>query len=423
MPSVISKLYAAASSGSVQRTLDLLSSGSSDIDRRCDEDGWTPLVVAVHRGYLRIVRVLLRFGADMSVSADDGHTALHCSIGGKHRAVSKALIKAGADIEAPADFVRTGFKPVQGQTPLHLATEVGFSEGMVALVDAGAKVNSRMSNGATPLYIASCMGNLTAVKILLHKKANPLLRVGTTHPIEIAAQQGHLEVVRELVQRLGVNGCSDEGGVGALETAAYKNQLNIVTFLLGSGIVDFDGTALCAAIEGRNEACIKLMVSRMGGNANIVERAYTNIDTACGNPLLCAFDTGRGYAPRIVKFLLEHGADTKMKVRFEIQGLGKIVKEPLVAAKLILQHEQTHFEVADGEAVDGLKGVVRLLQQEAAVHANSWAWPTDTRRSTNINRKLPAFRIRRGPRPSVPLAMERYINKHDGAFQGYENKG
>ncbi|CAN0044754.1 unnamed protein product [Pylaiella littoralis] len=242
---------------------------------------------------------------------------------------------------------------------------------MVALVDAGANVNSRMSNGLTSLYIASCLGNLAAVKILLHKKANPLLRVGTTHPLEVAAQQGHLKVVQELVHRFGVDGCSDEGGTCALETAAYRNRLNVATFLLDSGIVDCDGTALCAAIGGRNEACIKLMMSRMGGNANMVEHYYTNIDNACDNPLLCALDTRRGYAPRIAKFLFEHGADTKMKVRFEIQGLGEIVEEPLVATKLTLRHEQTHVEVADGEGVDGLKGVFRLLQQEAAVYANS----------------------------------------------------
>lgn len=419
MPSVVSELYAAASSGSVQRTLGLLSSGSSDINRGCDKDGWTPLMVAAEKGYLRIIRVLLRFDADVSAKADGGHTALHFSIGGKHLAVSKALIKAGADLEAPAEFVRTGFKPVQGQTPLHLATGVGFSEGIVALVDAGAKVNRRLSNGATPLYIASCIGNLEAVKILLNKQASALLRVDTTYPLQVAAQQGHLEVVRELVQRLGANGCSDEGGIDALETAAYKNQPDIVTFMLGSGIADCSGTALCAAIEGRSEACIKVLISRMGGNENMVESVYTNIDNAYDNPLLCAFDAGRGYAPRIVKFLLEHGADTKTNVQFEIGGLGEIVEKPLVAAKLILRHEQTHFEVADEEGVDGMKGVVRLLQQEAAVRANSWAWPIDTRRSTKINHKLPEFKIRRGPRTNVLLAMQRYSNKHDGAFQGY----
>lgn len=403
MPSVISKLYCAVSSGSVERTVDLLSSGSGDVDRCSDEDGWTPLMVAADRGYLRLVRVLLRFGADVSLSTEDGHTALHFAIGGRNLAVSKALIRAGAEIEAEADFVRTGGRTVKGQTPLHLATGGGFCEGMVALMDAGANVNSRMSNGSTPLYIASCLGNLAAVKVLLHKKANPLLRVNKSYPLGVAAQQGHLQVVQELVRRFGADGCSDQGGICALETAVYRNRLDVATFLLDSGIVDCDGTALCAAIEGRNEACIKLMMSRMGGNENMVERYYTNIDDACDNPLLCCLDAGRGYAPRIAKFLLEHGANSRMKVRFELPGLGEIVEEPLVAAKLTLRHEKTHFRVGDTEGVDGLKGVVRLLQQEAAVHANSWAWPTDKDGGTKINRKLPAFKIRTGPRPEVLL--------------------
>lgn len=145
---------------------------------------------------------------------------------------------------------------------------------------------------------------------------------------------------------------------------------------------------------------------RRGGHD---QRGYTNIDNGCDNPVLCALDTGRGYALRIARFLLDHGADTTMIVRFEIQGLGAIRETPLVAAKLTLRHEQTHFQVADGEGVDGLKGVIRLLQQEQAVHATSWSWTADTGRATTVVRKLPAFKIRAG-RPKVLLAaMDRCV--------------
>ncbi|AAK14427.1 EsV-1-1 [Ectocarpus siliculosus virus 1] len=400
MPSTVSTLYSAASTGSVERTLDLLSDGFTEIDKRCDENGVTALMCAANKGYLRIVRVLLRFGADVSVSTDDGHTALHFAIGGRNLAVTRALIRAGADVGAKADLLRTESEVIQGQTPLHLATGEGFCEGMVALINAGANVDSRMSDGSTAMYIAACMGNLEAIEILLQKKANPLLRVGPTHPLDIATHGGHLRVVQELVQRFGIDGCADEGAIGALETAAYENHQTILAFLLDAGVIDTDGTALCDAIEGRNEACLKLLVSRRGGNAHMVERNYTNIDNAYENPLLCAFGTGRGHAPRITRFLLDHGADTKKKVRFEIEGLGEMTDEPLAAAKITLRHEQTYFEDADAEGVDGLKGVVRLLQQEDAVHANSWAWPTDTDRATKIVRKP----IRPGSRPKVLLA-------------------
>lgn len=66
--------------------------------------------------------------------------------------------------------------------------------------------------------------------------------------------------------------------------------------------MDSNGTALCAAIEGRNKACLRLLMRRRGGYAHMVERAYTNLDNGCDPPALCAFDTGRGNAPRLARF-------------------------------------------------------------------------------------------------------------------------
>lgn len=75
MPSTLSKLHHAAASGSVERMLDLLSRGSIDIDAGCDDHGWTPLMFAADTGYLRVIRILLKWGADVSAKTVDGHTA------------------------------------------------------------------------------------------------------------------------------------------------------------------------------------------------------------------------------------------------------------------------------------------------------------------------------------------------------------
>ncbi|CAN0457603.1 unnamed protein product, partial [Ectocarpus fasciculatus] len=64
---------------------------------------------------------------------------------------------------------------LEGDTPLHLATSVGETAAMRALIEEGASVDSRNPGGATPLYIAAMQGHLGAVKVLLHAKANPLL--------------------------------------------------------------------------------------------------------------------------------------------------------------------------------------------------------------------------------------------------------
>lgn len=185
----MSKLHNAASNGSVERTLELLYGGTTDNDRGCQEHGWTPLMLAAEKGYLRIVRLLLRFGAGVSVRTDQGHTALNFSVGGQHLAVTKALIKAGGDLEAEADLILTGSTTSQSHTPLHLAAGEGFCEGIMALINAGAKVDSRLDNGASPLYLAACCGKLEAVRVLLGAKANPRSRVGPSHALDVAAQE------------------------------------------------------------------------------------------------------------------------------------------------------------------------------------------------------------------------------------------
>ncbi|CAN0221576.1 unnamed protein product, partial [Ectocarpus sp. 4 AP-2014] len=92
-----------------------------------------------------------------------------------------------------------------------------------------------------------------------------------------AAENGHLEVVRHLVQRFAIDGCSRDDGAQALVEAASQNQVDTVTFLFDNGVVDAEGIALCAAVEGRREECIELFLRRQGCNANTSTRAYANM--------------------------------------------------------------------------------------------------------------------------------------------------
>ncbi|CAN0454105.1 unnamed protein product [Ectocarpus sp. 12 AP-2014] len=94
-------LHRAANDGSVERVVALLASRPSIDINEGAEYGWTPLMLAAWRGSSWVVRLLLNRGANVSVVADDGHTALHLSArDGGHPVVTKILLKAGADIEA-----------------------------------------------------------------------------------------------------------------------------------------------------------------------------------------------------------------------------------------------------------------------------------------------------------------------------------
>ncbi|CAN0568743.1 unnamed protein product [Ectocarpus sp. 12 AP-2014] len=176
MPSTLSK-----ASGSADPTI-----ATTDIDRRYGDTNQTPLMVASVVGSSRVVRDLLRQGASVSVADSDGYTALHHSVYHRHLAVSISLIEAGADLEARHGGI---------DTPLHVAATKGFCQGMVVLMD------SRLDDGATPLFEVAKDGRLQGVKILLRANANPLLSAYGSPPLYMAVYNGHLNVARELRRR------------------------------------------------------------------------------------------------------------------------------------------------------------------------------------------------------------------------------
>ncbi|CAM9507180.1 unnamed protein product, partial [Pylaiella littoralis] len=241
----------------------------------------------------------------------------------------------------------------------------------------------------------------------------------------MAVYNGHLKVVRELVYWYGTDRCTSDGGALALVTAASRKHVDIVTFLCDAGVVDTEGVALCAAIEGCSEACVRLLLERLGGNANTGTRAYVNMDHGTlpeaydefvfqETPLVSTFNLGSFHAPRFARLLLEAGADATSGVRFPCDSDGEedegFIGTPLeVATSYIRRFSPMRVH---REMVRGLKGVIRLLRQEEAVHSVSWTWPIDTgrsverasrKKSTSIARMLPLLK-RRAAKPRVLLA-------------------
>jgi len=72
-----------------------------------------------------------------------------------------------------------------GNTPLIKAAQIGFIEGVSALVARGAKVNLGNSSGETPLIIATQQRDLALVRVLLTSGADP------RQPDRIAGKSAH----------------------------------------------------------------------------------------------------------------------------------------------------------------------------------------------------------------------------------------
>ncbi|CAM9653113.1 unnamed protein product [Ectocarpus sp. 8 AP-2014] len=352
------QLHKAAYHGSADRVDALLSTGSVDINQG-NPKGWTPLMLATEKGHSRVAKSLLEKGANVSVVGDGGFTALLASAQSGQQAIAKMLVKARANLES-AD--------IDGSTPLHVAAQGGHSGVMRVLLEAGADPNSRRSDGATPLFSAALGGYVDAVRELLQKQANALL-----------ASHGHSEVVRELIQQLGVRGCGGvSGGVESLRLAATEQYVEIMGILTVGGVVD-TGRALVVAAEYSREESVKFLLQHQaGGGTWYVNNA---LDPFGRTPLVCTIEACGSSSPRIARCLIDARADTKSTVLVTKSGEWTTSRDtPLGFATRSLRQNKVGGKNATEEQLRSLKAIHRLLSQVEAVHAVSWLWrSSDTR--------------------------------------------
>lgn len=371
-------LHKAANEGSIERAALLLSRKASVacIDRP-DPQGWTPLMHGTWRGSSSVVRLLLSNGASVSAVDVDGFSALLLSIQRRHLAVTKMLLTAGADKEAKTASC--------GSTSLHLAVSSMQPEAVRVLIEAGANPDSRSSDGPTPILLAAYNGAVACIRELLRGKADPTL--GMTRatpyndapfiPLDAAAQNRHLEAVRELLQRVGIEGCGGATrGENALDLAGRQECLEIMATLTDAGVVDRNGSALRGAIGCGCEASAKFLLRQQeGATGRYVSRRHRDGTT----PLFFCFPlaTAVGCFPRMVRLLVDAGADTTSPIAIEHQGSSATPLE-FVSHYLVEGFSGPFTE----EQSNRLKAARRVLLQAEAVHAVSWLWvnapsPTD----------------------------------------------
>lgn len=175
--------------------LDLLNrclgSGIS-VDVRTDLK-WTPLHLAAARGNLVIVTVLLKAGAKLNATTDDGSTALILALSNKHQEVAELLL------EQPT--IDVAMTTTRGWTPMHIAAERGFTQMIHTLRARGMPVDSATSDGLQPLMLATHHGHIAAVEALLGYDADPRCRAEDGwQPIHWAAVRHHEKLMRILLE-------------------------------------------------------------------------------------------------------------------------------------------------------------------------------------------------------------------------------
>lgn len=106
-----------------------------------------------------------------------------------------------------SELLKCGYRSLEakneeGQTAVHLASRLGKNDILEKLINSGANINCRDTDGYTPLHYA-CQSNLpSTVRVLVQKGgANIQVRNPKTGwvPLHEAASRGHIEVVQVLL--------------------------------------------------------------------------------------------------------------------------------------------------------------------------------------------------------------------------------
>ena len=224
-----------------------------------DENGMTPLHIAIDSRQTTCVGLLLEAGADRNARDRRGRTAFDAALQvadprdgrvivallwnlrlgtprgpmpwsleytAMHRqtAVTKMLLELGADPNATG----TG-----GTTPLADAALKGDLDGVRALLAYGARVNAISQSGTQPIHDAALGGNPDVIRELAIHSADidARTRDDAQTPLHMAAAMGKIKVVEALVALGADLKIKDSQGRTPPDAAERAGLTDVVAFL------------------------------------------------------------------------------------------------------------------------------------------------------------------------------------------------
>ncbi|XP_036432380.1 protein phosphatase 1 regulatory subunit 12A isoform X3 [Colossoma macropomum] len=178
--------------------VQFLVENGSDVNRG-DNEGWTPLHAAASCGFIQITKYLIEHGAQVGAVNSEGELPVDVATEDAMERLLKAEIKKqGVDVDrarkeeervmmqdAMAVLSGSGAlspHPNTQATALHVAAAKGYIEVLKVLLQCGLDVDSRDSDGWTPLHAAAHWGQEEACTLLTEHMCdmNAVNNVGQT---------------------------------------------------------------------------------------------------------------------------------------------------------------------------------------------------------------------------------------------------
>jgi glycerophosphodiester phosphodiesterase len=210
-----------------------------------DTYGRLPLHYAAQYGFVVVCQTILKHmkawnqfdvsrGIDSSTWQDtEGYAPIHLAVIGGHPLATQTLLEAAISDETISSKPQSTIIPNSGAV-LAVATQSNFVRIVKLLVDAGVDVNHQNEQGETALHVAARFGHDESAKALLagstlHRTEVdiPEKTFGWT-PLFIACVDGHVSMVRLLVEHGADADGADSDGWTAREHAALRGHLDII---------------------------------------------------------------------------------------------------------------------------------------------------------------------------------------------------
>lgn len=349
---VPTEFFRCVSAGDVSAVVLFVNAGMG-IDTQ-NEQGWTPLMVALFEGREEVALFLIKKGASVHFSDRSGYRPIHWAAFQGYSTVIQEIASRGGDVNANTNFA---------WTPLLQAATRGHARAVETLLALGANVNGQDNEGWTPLHKACSNDHRDVVRLLLkHGSSVDAAHCDGMTALHIAVRLGH-KVLAALLLKAGASANrADQNGVTPLHLAAGQRDMTLTDILLGSGAAvsptDQRGaTPLVWAVEAGALAVIRRLI---GAGARIEEtlvpRAAEREAAASGR-----FQVGR---------VLSTAANLIRSPEILVRGGGSRLHEYVARNDIAgVQHE-----IANGANVDaiGPNGMTPIEMAAAQGNINLW---------------------------------------------------